>query len=141
MLGSLKQRRGKVTAGVFGGAFLILIIFLGSAFDLRARCASGWVSSSIGSRGACSHHGGVDRTRWALALIFSLGVAGYAARRTYLKLETTREDIRVELAERRVERHAAEVDQGDLPDHDWSGWSERSKATDDFVRSQLKKRR
>lgn len=137
MLASLKQRRGKVTVGVFGGVFLLLMIFLGSAFDLRARCASGWVSSSIGSRGACSHHGGVDRTRGTLAFFFSLGVAGYAARRTYLKLETSPEDIPVQ----RVERHVASVDQGDLPDHDWSGWSERSKKTDAFVKSQLKKRR
>lgn len=32
-----------------------------------ARCADGWPSSSIGKRGACSHHGGViDAKPWAV---------------------------------------------------------------------------
>lgn len=38
-------------------------------------CEDGYRSSSIGSRGACSHHGGVDCTLQQLAFLLSL-VAG-----------------------------------------------------------------
>jgi hypothetical protein len=31
-------------------------------------CRDGWASGSIGSRSACSHHGGVDRSKGGLPL-------------------------------------------------------------------------
>ena len=42
----------------FSSAILVILL-LGIAFDLSARCLDGWESSSIGTQGACSHHGGV----------------------------------------------------------------------------------
>lgn len=39
--------------------FLATIILIGTLFG-AAVCSDGWASGSIGSRGACSHHGGVS---------------------------------------------------------------------------------
>ena len=33
--------------------------------DLGERCSDGWASPSIGSPGACSHHGGVGGSAYA----------------------------------------------------------------------------
>jgi hypothetical protein len=41
------------------------------------KCRDGWASSSIGRQGACSHHGGVDRSRGGLGMIFMV-VGGFA---------------------------------------------------------------
>lgn len=40
-------------------------------------CRDGWHSASIGRQGACSHHGGVDRSKNILPLIFT-GLAAWA---------------------------------------------------------------
>src|SRR5688572_1014016 len=57
-------------------AVVICRVALGWSFDLAAVCEDGWKSSSIGRPGACSHHGGVDRSASGLALIVSLLVGG-----------------------------------------------------------------
>jgi hypothetical protein len=47
-------------------------------------CSDGWRSGSIGSQGACSHHGGVDRApiSFLIALAAGVGVGlGYSALR------------------------------------------------------------
>jgi hypothetical protein len=54
--------------------FVATRTFLGSIFDLRATCADGWRSSSIGIQGACSYHGGVDRSAASAAFLASIAV-------------------------------------------------------------------
>jgi hypothetical protein len=50
-------------------AFLITVIGLNIAIGPRpSHCVDGWLSSSIGLRGACSHHGGVADDHWALPI-------------------------------------------------------------------------
>jgi hypothetical protein len=46
--------------------------YLGSIYDLRAICEDGWRSGSIGTQGACSSHGGVDRSAANAAATFSI---------------------------------------------------------------------
>jgi len=61
-----------------------IICFIVSAIILRMifgplTCADGWASSSIGSRGACSHHGGVEtNVKGAVALLIGFVVWGLA---------------------------------------------------------------
>ncbi|WP_041736533.1 hypothetical protein [Colwellia psychrerythraea] len=65
------------------GAFMWIGTILGAnilfAVGTFKSCVSGWISSSIGSRGACSHHGGVTSNMndigyiiLALSLLFLL---------------------------------------------------------------------
>ena len=44
-----------------------------------ATCRDGWHSSSIGSRGACSWHGGVDRSRSGLGFIWLIAAGASGA--------------------------------------------------------------
>jgi hypothetical protein len=57
-------------------AFLISFVLLGLVTG-EAGCRDGWGSPSIGVRGACSHHGGVDnssgRIRWGLSIVAAIG--------------------------------------------------------------------
>ena len=67
-----------------------LIVFFGVARGIGeilgpATCRDGWASSSIGSRGACSWHGGVDRSRNILILP-NIALAWFAARKLFLRL-------------------------------------------------------
>ena len=55
--------------------FVSVRILIAYTFDLSPVCLSGWKSPSIGSQGACSHNGGVDRSASENALAFSLIVA------------------------------------------------------------------
>jgi hypothetical protein len=63
------------TAGV--AAFLLSLILLRSTFG-GATCRDGWASPSIGRPGACSYHGGVDRSKGALIMVVSLGIGAAA---------------------------------------------------------------
>lgn len=67
---------------------LSIIVGLACAFALSfaagqllgpLKCRDGWASPSIGRQGACSWHGGVDRSRSGLGVIFLLlgGGAGF----------------------------------------------------------------
>ena len=50
-------------------------------------CRDGWASGSIGSRGACSHHGGVG-TNWSFyGVFFGAGLAAFAVGRTLVEIE------------------------------------------------------
>ncbi len=55
-----------------------IFVYLGTLFS---GCSDGWGSSLIGSRGACSHHGGVSSVPW----IFSI-IGAVAAVFTYILL-------------------------------------------------------
>jgi hypothetical protein len=63
---------------------VFLVISIGSVFVIPAStCRDGWHSPSIGRPGACSHHGGVDRTWLNFALLLAAAGAawvGYALR-------------------------------------------------------------
>lgn len=60
-----------VLAWIIGVAtFLVLVTWVVP----DPTCADGWDSPSIGTRGACSWHGGVRRSPWALAALL-FGVA------------------------------------------------------------------
>jgi hypothetical protein len=65
-----------VVAGV--ATFFVLSIILSYIVGLVAptKCRDGWHSLSIGIRGACSHHGGVDPGLGSL-VFFSSVVAGF----------------------------------------------------------------
>jgi hypothetical protein len=58
-----------------------VIVFIGVAVGMNvlvgpATCRDGWRSHSIGRQGACSWHGGVDRSRGSLVLFASVIAAG-----------------------------------------------------------------
>lgn len=57
-----------------------VFVYIGTLFS---GCSDGWGSSSIGSRGACSHHGGVSSVPWILSVIGAV-----AAVFTYILLST-----------------------------------------------------
>lgn len=57
------------TYGVVG--FLGCRWALGRLFDLSYKCEDGWRSGSIGTQGACSHHGGIDGTASGFAFFGS----------------------------------------------------------------------
>ncbi len=68
-----------VISSILFGLLVFGIISFGlqQFFEVYSKCASGWVSPSIGKRGACSHHGGVTtHNGWVRALAFWTGVAG-----------------------------------------------------------------
>ncbi len=75
----------------FVGIFVVVIvrIIIGQIFDLTPICSDGWRSPSIGLRGVCSYHGGVDRGAVALANISSL-LLGIA---TYIAVNVIRENV------------------------------------------------
>ena len=50
--------------------FVLVRLALFSIFG-DTNCKDGWRSQSIGIQGACSHHGGVDRTKGMLIFFFS----------------------------------------------------------------------
>lgn len=52
--------------------FALIRIALGLIFDLSPECHDGWHSLSIGKQGACSHHGGVDRSAGFVAFFISI---------------------------------------------------------------------
>lgn len=58
-------------------AFIASMLIIG-AFMGPTTCNSGWQSGSIGRQGACSHHGGVNRTPGTLRFMVSLGVGIWA---------------------------------------------------------------
>ena len=60
-----------------GVAAAIAFFVLSGIFSGPTSCADGWRSPSIGSRGACSYHGGVTRTG-SLWFLISIAV-GFAA--------------------------------------------------------------
>lgn len=61
---------------ILGGAVAFIIVFVTLSFLLpAAACRDGWKSGAIGRMGACSHHGGVDRTIDGIRFLFSLGAA------------------------------------------------------------------
>lgn len=63
----------KLSIGVGVAVFIAGQIVLGTLLGPRS-CSDGWESSSIGRRGACSSHGGVDQTIPMLTLL--LGIVG-----------------------------------------------------------------
>jgi hypothetical protein len=53
------------TAAIYLGLFIFATLdFAINYFLGPLRCKDGWVSYSIGRRGACSHHGGVENRSW-----------------------------------------------------------------------------
>jgi hypothetical protein len=61
---------------ILGSVAAFLVVFVALGFVLPdAACRDGWKSSAIGRMGACSHHGGVDRTIGGLRFLLSLGAA------------------------------------------------------------------
>jgi len=72
-------------------------------------CSDGWVSGSIGRRGACSHHGGIG-TNWSLLGVFlGSGLGAYAVSRALVEVERRK---RVALTEQRdAEQAVANVRQ------------------------------
>ena len=61
-------------------AFFLSLFVLGWLFGGPVTCRDGWRSPSIGKQGACSHHGGVDRSTGHLIFLVSLGIGLTAAR-------------------------------------------------------------
>ena len=67
--------RSALVFGLF--AFFAVRIVL-SPFEGNRLCRDGWHSSSIGTQGACSWHGGVgglDRGNWVWPLSLAIGIA------------------------------------------------------------------
>ena len=55
-------------------AFFLSLFVLGRLLGSPVTCRDGWHSPAIGKRGACSHHGGVDRSGGSLIFLVSLGI-------------------------------------------------------------------
>ncbi|MBI3440906.1 MAG: topoisomerase DNA-binding C4 zinc finger domain-containing protein [Proteobacteria bacterium] len=62
--------------------FVVLFMTLGWLFG-PTKCNDGWASSSIGHRGACSHHHGVDKSKGFFVFLLSLGGAIAVGRHIY----------------------------------------------------------
>lgn len=79
-------RRHSLILSILTGLIVLFGIARGIGEILGpATCRDGWASSSIGSRGACSWHGGVDRSRNILILP-NIALAWFAARKLFLRL-------------------------------------------------------
>lgn len=72
-----RRRLRTATSWLFGLAAAVAIGGAGSQLTGPVTCRDGWQSPSIGRRGACSHHGGVDRSgRVWLFMALGGGVLG-----------------------------------------------------------------
>ena len=58
-------------------AFVGTMLLLNAAFPQIRECIDGWGSPSIGSQGACSHHGGVKGGFGFFFLLIGAAVGGY----------------------------------------------------------------
>ena len=70
-------QKGPVAGAIAIASFLVLQSLLTILFDEvigPVKCRDGYASSSIGRSGACSSHGGVDRSRDALIAVLSVAV-------------------------------------------------------------------
>lgn len=67
---------------------IIFNMVLSELFDVSPRCKDGSFSSAIGSRGACSYHGGVDRGAGGFVMLSSIciGIAVYLSISNILEL-------------------------------------------------------
>ena len=74
------QLQKRPVAGAIAiASFFVLQSLLTILFDEvigPVKCRDGYASSSIGRSGACSSHGGVDRSRDALIAVLSVAGAG-----------------------------------------------------------------
>lgn len=57
---------------VVGFVVFFLLSFIGNQIVGPTRCSDGWASPSIGKQGACSHHGGVNRSPRSGVMILSI---------------------------------------------------------------------
>lgn len=75
--------------------FCVLFIALHVLFA-GAVCSDGWASPSIGSSGACSHHGGVSKAKNVIILIASIagaiGISRFTAQRAHKQNEKSTSD-------------------------------------------------
>jgi len=75
------RRNGEMNAPSGCSDHNILVALFGlSALAGPTTCANGWESPSIGPRGACSWHGGVDSGKTVLILVASAAAALFAGR-------------------------------------------------------------
>ncbi len=63
-----------VRIALFWVGLILSMMLFSWMFDFTPRCESGWQSPSIGTQGACSHHGGVASTGKGLAILVSIGL-------------------------------------------------------------------
>jgi hypothetical protein len=82
-------------------AFFASKILLGHYFDLRSTCGDGWRSPSIGSSGACSWHGSVDRSRASLAFLVSIlaGAGAFVSISRFFSVQTLRQTKRPQIVQ------------------------------------------
>ncbi len=78
-----RKPRKSWVVGIF--TTLVSLLALNLLFNLDPTCWDGWLSPSIGSQGACSHHGGVNKTLGNLAWIFSVGAGIWAGSKHHKK--------------------------------------------------------
>jgi hypothetical protein len=55
-----------------GVLIFLILFFIGHQIIGGTKCNDGWMSPSIGTQGACSHHGGVNHTPRNIVLIISI---------------------------------------------------------------------
>ncbi|WP_368678890.1 hypothetical protein [Acinetobacter lactucae] len=72
--------------------FTFVIVFIIARILLGSSCSDGFASLSIGSRGACSHHGGVSSVEGIIAIIIG-AIASYLVFKL-LKVTITDEEVR-----------------------------------------------
>lgn len=71
--------------------FTFVIVFIIARTLLGSNCSDGFTSLSIGSRGACSHHGGVSSVEGIVAIIIA-AVTSYLVFK-FLKVTITDEEV------------------------------------------------
>lgn len=84
-------KRHPILTGI--ALFLFCVVGLNILFG-PATCRDGWRSSSIGRQGACSHHGGVDRSKGSIAFFIAVVVGGGVGYSLYQKAEAEEREVR-----------------------------------------------
>lgn len=74
----------------FGAGFAVylLTMIIGHWIIGPATCRDGWASSAIGRQGACSHHGGINRTPGALLNLVGVGLGIAVGYRIHRRRQT-----------------------------------------------------
>lgn len=84
------HKRNMIALGCFIFSFILMRLLLSS----NSSCVDGFISSSIGTRGACSHHGGVKSGMGSglVALFFSAAISYIIVK--FTKITISPEEVR-----------------------------------------------
>ncbi len=82
-----RRQRRRTTISILAGLCVCCVLLCFRSLRGPTTCRDGWHSPSIGIRGVCSHHGGVDGSKGTLIFFGSLA-AGFTVGRTLKKRQS-----------------------------------------------------